>query len=554
MGRLMARRTKRLWTDEEKRSICFQTTAPGVSVARVARRYAMNANMVCKWLRDPRYAPEAGAVVEGTATDAACFLPVEITDRTESGGADPHIGPGPLPSSIEIDIAGGHRLRINGTYHKAQDAAIVPLITALDDAKLYNEVVGTVIAQKNDRTDQYERKVRRKTIPTASEMAEWLDWENHDTLGALLKELARRAIKETDQDTRYRADPIIQSAAASRIERFKQEVFAHLFARYLADKKILFIADIKDAQPTKPDELRHAMTEFRDASLEQAEAWHARFYTWLYLVPPPEISMLRHQMKKSVALETKSPTDTDKKAVEMLGQMDRLMALYTQVQAAGFSGTEHQDRLKTANFLYEDQNGFEKVYSNKSEDHDQTFAGTRRGLRQMVRYGDMQTLEPIFASHRVSKAEVTTFTEMTPASVKKLFADFVKLREDIIAATKAEKPKRGSHEETLLVALPANVARYERDLLKVAHYNFHASAARLTDHIKLHHVLMSVVAKLTDYALMWERDKTFAYFGMLYRAMEYEGCQSRRQKGPFTGAKWGHGLDVRGALARVLAK
>ena len=37
----VARRTKRLWTDEEKRSICFQTTAPGVSVAQVARRYAM---------------------------------------------------------------------------------------------------------------------------------------------------------------------------------------------------------------------------------------------------------------------------------------------------------------------------------------------------------------------------------------------------------------------------------------------------------------------------------------------------------------------------------
>jgi transposase len=36
----MARRTKWLWTDEEKRLICFQTAAEGVSVAQVARRYA----------------------------------------------------------------------------------------------------------------------------------------------------------------------------------------------------------------------------------------------------------------------------------------------------------------------------------------------------------------------------------------------------------------------------------------------------------------------------------------------------------------------------------
>jgi transposase len=51
----MTRRTKRLWTNEEKRSICLQTTVPGVSVAQPARRYATNANLIFKWwLRDPR--------------------------------------------------------------------------------------------------------------------------------------------------------------------------------------------------------------------------------------------------------------------------------------------------------------------------------------------------------------------------------------------------------------------------------------------------------------------------------------------------------------------
>lgn len=60
----MARRTKRLWTDEEKRSICFQTTALDISVAQVARRYAMNANLIFKWLRDPRFAPEPEVIPE----------------------------------------------------------------------------------------------------------------------------------------------------------------------------------------------------------------------------------------------------------------------------------------------------------------------------------------------------------------------------------------------------------------------------------------------------------------------------------------------------------
>ena|SRR6056297_729370 len=106
----MARRTKRLWTDEEKRSICLQTTAPGVSVARVAQRYAMNANLIFKWLRDPRYAPEPPA-----EPDAACFLPVEIVGRPMHDDSEAAADPAPA-GMIEIDLAGGHRLRIVGRY------------------------------------------------------------------------------------------------------------------------------------------------------------------------------------------------------------------------------------------------------------------------------------------------------------------------------------------------------------------------------------------------------------------------------------------------------
>jgi len=109
----MARRTKRLWTVEEKRSICLQTTAPGVSVAQVARRYALNANLVFKWLRDPRFAPDPDAA----PAESPCFLPVEIVERPVQEVA-PAAGDarGPDGGTIEIDVAGGHRMRISGRY------------------------------------------------------------------------------------------------------------------------------------------------------------------------------------------------------------------------------------------------------------------------------------------------------------------------------------------------------------------------------------------------------------------------------------------------------
>lgn len=126
----MARRTKRLWTDEEKRSICLQTTAPGVSVAQVARRYALNANVVFKWLRDPRFAPETTSALEGSAAEDAFFLPVEIVDRTRDDDAGVAIDPVPAVGIIEIDIAGGHRLRISGAYDPEALARLIRGLSA----------------------------------------------------------------------------------------------------------------------------------------------------------------------------------------------------------------------------------------------------------------------------------------------------------------------------------------------------------------------------------------------------------------------------------------
>ena len=129
MGQRMTRRTKRLWTDEEKRSICFQTTAAGVSVAQVARRYAMNANMIFKWLRDPRYAPDP-ETVEVAVAETPCFLPVEIVDRPRNEDTVSTPDAEPARSAIEIDIAGGHRLRIIGDYDPEALARLIRGLSA----------------------------------------------------------------------------------------------------------------------------------------------------------------------------------------------------------------------------------------------------------------------------------------------------------------------------------------------------------------------------------------------------------------------------------------
>jgi transposase len=72
---------KRFWADEEKRSICEQALAPSVSVAQVARRYSMNANLIFKWLKDPRFSAATGET-PGAREEVSVFLPVEISGPT----------------------------------------------------------------------------------------------------------------------------------------------------------------------------------------------------------------------------------------------------------------------------------------------------------------------------------------------------------------------------------------------------------------------------------------------------------------------------------------
>ena len=105
---------KRFWSDDEKRTICAQTLTEGVSVAQVARRYSMNANLIFKWLKDSRFAPEV-AVSEQEAR----FLPIEIEADAVHEPAPIDV---PMPSlsaplsasRVDITLSDGRRILVEG--------------------------------------------------------------------------------------------------------------------------------------------------------------------------------------------------------------------------------------------------------------------------------------------------------------------------------------------------------------------------------------------------------------------------------------------------------
>ena len=104
------RRRRRSWSDAEKREICRQTRAPGVSVSQVACRYQVNASQVFNWLRDPRFVPEP-------AEAEPVFLALEIIpDDAPEADPGPSKGAAPCDPAIEITLPGGGRMAIRGAF------------------------------------------------------------------------------------------------------------------------------------------------------------------------------------------------------------------------------------------------------------------------------------------------------------------------------------------------------------------------------------------------------------------------------------------------------
>jgi len=130
---------KRVWSDDEKRTICAQTLTPGVSVALVARRYSMNANLIFKWRKDPRFSPvEVSRSPEENTALEGVFLPVEIEAsalerptapaRVTDVAADPC--PAVLAQRVDIALSDGRRILVEGPTSLASVVGLVQGLTA----------------------------------------------------------------------------------------------------------------------------------------------------------------------------------------------------------------------------------------------------------------------------------------------------------------------------------------------------------------------------------------------------------------------------------------
>jgi transposase len=107
--------TRRVWSVAEKRAMVAEAEEPGATVSMVARRHNLHSSLLFRWRRDA-LAKTGAANVSSQPT----FFPLALP-----GPVDP-APPVPVAGTIEIELAGGHRLRAEGNV----DAGILQGVIA----------------------------------------------------------------------------------------------------------------------------------------------------------------------------------------------------------------------------------------------------------------------------------------------------------------------------------------------------------------------------------------------------------------------------------------
>ena len=101
---------RRMRTLEEKRRIVAEASAPGASVAEVARRHGVNANLLFCWCRQYKQ----GVLGQHTRAPAVKLLPVQVSSEPEAPAAEASLARAAGEGRIEITLAKDARIVISG--------------------------------------------------------------------------------------------------------------------------------------------------------------------------------------------------------------------------------------------------------------------------------------------------------------------------------------------------------------------------------------------------------------------------------------------------------
>jgi hypothetical protein len=310
--------------------------------------------------------------------------------------------------------------------------------------------------------------------------------------------LVGRTATEFRVQRNYDSDAEKAQAQAEYINDLKLDVTAQGFQHYLETHELAWLLtfDVTAALPERPESSVDTLTQNAQAQTEKTP-WQQLLYFLIHLVPVEEITKLLHQLRKWQVLEKNAaalqPFGAPLTAVEFV------LALYLDMHDAKNEGGGEVSANADFQDLFEQKSDFTNLFQTLENRKTDNMIPVR-GLREMLRFASLKPLKTIFARHKITHAAVARLAESETA-IKKAQASREKLHDDW--AKLKDKREFDSRKA------------YEGELAKVITHRHLAAQVRLTDHVRLHRLLMAVLGRLVDYAGLWERDLYFVTLALV---------------------------------------
>ena len=323
-----------------------------------------------------------------------------------------------------------------------------------------------------------------------------IELEPEKGIAVFFDRLSAETVTELRVRRGYDADADKARKQAKYIEDLKCDVVAQAFEACLRELGFAWALEAPGEQPVSEDERGDLDRLLPEPSAKEPEDWEAILYFLVHLVPVDAIGRLRHQLLKWSVLEGRPSAEA--------AAVDHVFGLYLDMHDTRFDGAEGVAGAGALRELFQNDEVFARVCPEQPgrESH-----VPFRGLREILRFGVLGPLMPVFRKHRVSAAEVEELAALEETTDGVSTVARQQSRRDDLHDKWARNGRRLSKQDK---------SCYRKALAEVVRHRRLAAHVRLGDHARLYRLLMEVLGRLVDYAGLWERDLYFATLGLVH--------------------------------------
>ena len=365
------------------------------------------------------------------------------------------------------------------------------------------------------------------------------------TINEFLFELSRQtAVEFQVQKNVYHSDGKKAKEQAEYLENIKCDVLLQAFAEYVnsprgndpenPEGQFAFLLNLNHDSPEIP--IPSLVNELKTSTAQiHISDWQKALYFMLHFVPAGFVSTLFHQLKKWHILADKGDLathqDRDKSGQEskLFNELAVVMMQYLDMHDANSEGTPTPTGSKKLIDLFEDKRAFHRVFPNViANPNASQQAGEKpitlpRGMREFLRFGHQQKVFDVLkAKVKISHDSIDRLHQLE----KEIDNAHARLEKNH-NLWKESRDKRQFCQEN-----PEKLREYKSDLALQSEYRQLKNRISLNNHLRAHQLLMQILARLVDYANLWERDQIFLLLALAhqhgYKSMELvldvEGC------------------------------